>query len=244
MFNKLSRTNKILIGSQVLLIIILVMSVRSCNTNQALAELNQYKLDEYLEERQEFVTTINEQGEQIAIQDEVIITKDKKIEKQLLENSQLKKLNRQIKIGFETKLENVIAEYEGKLEDNLISETIHDTIHDTVYTNPIGVKFGTPFSLYDDWYYTAGSIEKNGVLFDSLSFRNDLTITVGRKREGWFKPMETKVEVVSSNPYTRINSLNNIKIQENKDKLINKPWFTFILGTATGFTIGVLSTVK
>ena len=171
----------------------------------------------------------------------MVITKDRKIEKLLLEKSELKRLNRQIKIGFETKIKDIIAEYEGDDGDNFITETVHDTIHDTVYVNPIGVKFGTKFTLRDDWYHSAGRIMQDGVLFDSLSFKNDLTITIGRKREGWFKPMETKVEVRSENPYTRINSLNNIKIQEKGDKLINKPWFTFLLGTATGFTIGVLA---
>lgn len=240
MFSKISNTQKVMIGSQVLLIIIIVMMARSCSEQKAIAELNQYKLDEYLDERQEFVTTIGNQGAELASQEEVILAKDREIEKKLLENSELQRLNRQIKINMETRIDSLIAKYSGSGSDIFITQT--DTIHDTTFVQvPIGVKFGTPFSVNDQWYYTGGKITQEGVLFDSLSFINDLTITVGRKRDGWFKPMKTMVEVRNENPYTGVTGLNNVNIQKEKDKLINKPWFTFLLGTGTGFLIGVLA---
>lgn len=237
----MKKLNWILIGSQVLLIIIIVVMSRSCENNRALAELNQYKLDEYLEERQTFVTEINKQGDSLVSQKLVILSKDRDIEKQLLENSNLKRLNTQIKIKSETKIRDIIAKYGGTPEDNFITETIHDTIRDTIFVNPIGVKFGTPFSVVDPWYATSGKITVDGIYYDSLSFNNDLTITVGRKREKWNKPMESYVEVQSKNPHMNITGLNNVTFVKDKEKIWSKPWFNLLIGTAAGFTIGILA---
>lgn len=234
----MKKINKILIASQVVLIVIIILISRSCENNKVLAELNQYKLSEYIEERQKFVTEINDKGETITTQEQVILSKDRKIEKKLLENSNLKRLNSQIKIKSETKIRDLLARYEGNNDFIMRIDTIHDTI---IINKAIGVKFGTKFSAIDDWYHTVGKITLEGIKFDSISFKNDLTITVGRKREKWHKPMITYVEVKNNNPYTNVNSMNNVTIKKNKEKIWSKPWFNLLIGVAAGFTVGVLA---
>jgi hypothetical protein len=199
-------------------------------------------MEEYLNERQEFITEINDKDEQIATQKQVVLSKDREIEKKLLENSNLDRLNSQIKVKFQTQIKDIIASYEEGGDGGLIVGT--DTIHDTlIVEKPIGVKFGTKFKLdTDPWYYAGGSITDKGVLFDSLSFKNSITITVGKKRDGWLKPMETLVEVKSENPYTGITGLNNVTINKKKETIWTKPWFNLLVGIGGGFIIGAIAT--
>lgn len=232
----MKKINLFLIGSQVLLIVFLVMSIRGCNNRQLQLENNELKLQTYLEESQKFEVLVNEKNEVIASQELVLLSKDREIEKQLLENTSLKKLNTQIKIDFDNRVEDIIADYVG--DNNTIYITKRDTIRDSI---PIGIKFGTPFNKKDDWYSISGKIERNGVLFDSLSFNNHLTITVGQKKEGVFKPYKTYVEVNSENPYTTFNSLNNVSIND-ESKIWSKPWFNFLLGAAAGTVVTTIAT--
>lgn len=234
---------KLLIGSQVVLIVIILLTFRSCRNSQIESQNNKLLADTYLSETQKFKSERDKLGRQIVEQEQVIISKDKEIEKQLLENSNLKKLNSQIKINFETKIKNIIAEYEAKAGEPIYVYST-DTIHDTIPV-PIGVRFGTRVKAHDQWYNFAGTIEKGGLSMDSLSFNNKFTITVGERREGIFKPLKSFVEVQSENPYTTINGLNNIKVIEKKS-IWSKPWFNFLLGTATGsiLTTAVIYGVK
>ncbi len=225
---------KIMAGSQILLVIALFLCMKSCDNAKMRAENTQLLVDGYLEEQQKFDLEIDKLGKQIAEQEEVIIGKDRSLERKILENSNLKKLNSQIKVNFQTELKNVIAKYETIPGQDIFVHTT-DTTHDTVLVQvPIGVKFGTRFSTFDDWYHYSGSVTRNGLLMDSLNFTNKLTITVGKRREKWNKPLKSFVEVQSDNPYTNITGLNNVKVINKSDKVWNKPWFNFLMGTATG----------
>lgn len=229
--------------SQIILILVIIFISRGCKNSQLESQNNKLLADTYFNESQKFKSERDKLGRQVVEQEQVIITKDKEIEKKLLENSKLKKLNSQIKIDFETKIKKVIAEYEGK-NGGPIYVYHKDTIHDTIQV-PIGILFGTRVKASDQWYKFAGVIEKDGLLMDSLSFNNKFTITVGQRREGIFKPLKSHVEVVSDNPYTTITGLNNIKVIEKKS-LWNKPWFNFMLGTAAGsiLTTGIIYGAK
>lgn len=222
---------RLLLLAQIILILAIIFISRGCKNSQLESQNNKLLADTYFNESQKFKSERDKLGRQVVEQEQVLITKDKEIEKQLLENSKLKRLNSQIKISFETKIKDLIAEYEGKNGGPIyIYKT--DTIHDTIPV-PVGILFGTRVKASDQWFNFAGTIEKNGLLMDSLSFKNKFTITVGERREGIFKPLKSYVEVQSENPYTTINGLNNIKVIEKKS-LWNKPWFNFLIGTAAG----------
>lgn len=212
-----------------LLNILLFFSIRSCNQNKDSLEVSKLQLEKYAEERQKFEVKINEQGKTIAFQEQVIIRNTKEVQELLKANTDLNKVNQQIKISFENKIKNVIASY----KDSIKFITIIDSFNNEV---PIGVKFGTGFSKVEDWYSIYGTIEEVGVLFDSLSFNNRMTISIGSKRKNIFSPLKPMIEVYNENPYINITSLNNIKV-EDKTKFYNKPGFNlatgFILGSAT-----------
>lgn len=208
------------------------------------AEEHQLKVSQYLKSEQEFKTKINNQGQELAYQKQVLINKDKDLQRLLLENSDLNKLNSQMKFESLTNIKNIQALYKDVkyLTDRIRSISILPN-GDTVYIekiDTIGIPFGTRFDKSDNWFNFSGSIEKQGLEMDSLSIYNSYVITVGTKRKSLFKPSETYVELFNENPYTRTVSMNNIKVIEKKkwyQKDIVKFGSGFILGAATMFLI-------
>ena len=183
----------------------------------------------YKTRSQHFETLNNSKDQRISIQNKVIARNNKELQDLLKENSDLKKVNKQIALEAETKIKNVIASY--------TKDTIETFIYDTVEVDkPIGVVFGTEFTLNDKWYTVAGKIQKEGVLIDSLSFISDKVINIGYSREKWYKKLEPKVEIVENNPYTTTTNLNNITVQEDK-KFYQRPLFWFLSGAVVGVLI-------
>lgn len=208
--NKLPVSNILII----LQAVIILSFLGKCNVDKISIEEQQLKIDQYLSGTQKFEKKINKLNQELATQKVVLINKDKKLEKQLLINSELSKLKSQIKIVTETTYSDLLVEY-------------RDTIRDTI------VRFGTPFSFKDKWLTIDGSVEKQGIKLDSLNIYNSYQITVGTKRESIFKKPQTYVELFNENPYTKTNSLNNITVIENK-KWYDKTIFKFGAGLIVG----------
>lgn len=223
-------------------VVIFILLFRS--NDMISAEEHDLKVSQYLKNEQEFKSKINKQGQELTYQKQVIINKDKDLQKLLLENSDLRKLNSQIKFESVTNIKKFDALYSQV--DYLTRKIKQISIlpdGDTVYiekTDTIGVPFGTKFNKSDKWFSLTGSVEKQGISMDSLSILNSYVITVGTKRKSLFKPSETYVELFNENPYTRTVSMNNIKVIEKKkwyQKGIVKFGSGFVLGAVTMFLI-------
>jgi hypothetical protein len=199
-----------------------IFKIESCNTEQ----VNSNSFESFENETQEFKIKISKDSSTIASQDLLIVENSKELQKLLKKNSDLQKVNQQIKISFENKIKDVIAAY----KDSVVFVYGKDSLDKEI---EIGILFGTKFSEQNDWYNLSGSILKSGVMFDSVSFNNRLTVSIGNKDKSFFKPLKSTLEVKSDNPYSNINSLNNIQVVDNR-KFYEKPAFKFI----TGFIVG------
>jgi len=189
-------------------------------------------ISDYKSRSQHFQSLSNAKDQRISVQNKTIAKNSKELQSLLKENSELKKVNKQIAIESQTTIRNLKAKYSQK--DN-VPVFIYDTLEVDKFI-PIGVNFGTTFKLQDKWYSLAGIIEKEGVNLDSISFKSDFLINIGYSREKWFKKLEPKVEIVDNNPYTTITGLNNITIKENK-KFYQRPIFWLSLGIVKGVLI-------
>ncbi len=175
----------------------------------------------------------------------MIANKTKELEKELLKNSTLISINQQIKFEASTKIKNVIAQYINSSGAGLGSEviTIHDTIggKDTIIE---GIKVGTKFKAdSSQWYKAYGSVEKEGVTFDSLRFKSDFTMNIGEKKKkgykGWLLGRrDAKIELINPNPYTTIDVMKNIKLEDKK--WYDNGWLKFGIGVLVGGTIIIL----
>jgi len=180
---------------------------------------------------QVFTKQTDEQGRQIIQQEQIILTQKQAIKHGLLEIDRLSKVKSQVKIVSRTKLDSVFVPF-------TLTETDSIFISDTI--NAISVP--KEFKLSDKWYSLAGTINKRGVLMDSISFVNDMRISIGYKKQKLIKRVFASpipiVDVQNENPHTEIIGLNNIVIQENK-KFYNKKAFWFGAGFVGGiFLIG------
>jgi hypothetical protein len=154
-------------------------------------------------------------------------------------------LNEQVKFEASTKIKNLIAQYTSR-GDEII--TIRDTIRingkDSIRTIE-GVKVGTAFKAdTSKWYKVYGSIQNNGVKFDSLSFKSAFTLNIGEKRvkgyKGWlFGKKEAKVELINPNPYTTVDVMKNIKLEDRK--WWDNGWVKFGAGVFLGGTLIILA---
>jgi hypothetical protein len=228
---------KIVIVGQFLVII---FCVRSCHLKDLTVNKNGLEIKMYEGRANEFETKANKLGEKVYTQDQMILEKTRALEKQLLKNSTLASLNEQVKFEASTKIKNILAAYTGSNGTQVI--TVRDTIRlangkDSV-TVTEGIKVGTAFkSDTSKWYKIAGSIQKNGVKFDSVSFKSDFILNIGEKRvkgiKGWlFGKKESKVELINPNPYTTVDVMKNIKLEDRK--WWDNGWVKFGAGVLAG----------
>ena len=95
------------------------------------------------------------------------------------------------------------------------------------------------FSLLNDWYSINGSIKLNGLMIDTLSFNNEMTLTLGSKSMGIFKKPKPIVLIEYSNPYVRTEGLQNIIIKDDL-RFYDRKGFWYGVGVATGVLIPVI----
>lgn len=205
------------------LAIICIVSIRSCSLKELEITSSGVKIQMYEAQAHVFKTTVNKLGETITTQLAVITNKDKEVEKLLSKNSSLSNLNAQMKFSSEAKMYDVVAAYA------VPPETIR--IHDTTY-----IAVGSGFLKVDKWYSISGYVEEKGIVFDSISFKDSITYNLGTKRKpglfGYFKPYDPTVEVISSNPYITVKSLQNMKFV-SKPKWYERRGVWFVAGVVS-----------
>jgi hypothetical protein len=94
------------------------------------------------------------------------------------------------------------------------------------------------FGLTTKHYSFMGKTKVDGVLLDSVSFTNNMTITIGDKKMGFLRKSKPIVSVVNDNPFMATKSMSNIVI-ENDVKWYHKRGTWFVIGASLGF-IGAL----
>jgi len=249
--NKLPLKKMVIIGQ----FLVIIFFVRSCHLKDLTINSNGVQMQMYEGKANEFEKKANKLGQEVALQNQMVVQKTKEIEKELLKNSLLTKLNEQVKFEASTKIKNILAKYSGA-EMNFGNSgdggTVVITVHDTIKVNGKdsiraieGIRVGTKFKAdTSQWYKVAGSIEKDGVKFDSLSFKSAFTLNIGEKRvkgyKGWlFGKKEAKVELINPNPYTKVDVMKNIKLEDKK--WWENGWVKFGAGVLVGGTIIILA---
>ena len=217
--------------TSILLVVVLIFAMRECHISEISVGDNYIKLDQYKKEAMAYNKTINKLGQEVTYQEAVLIDKNKVIEKQILENSNLSKLNRQIKLQTVASKSNFTAGYE-----NAEVHEIHTS--DTIYEF---IPVGTNFSHSEEWFALSGRVGGDGIEFDSVQFNNSLTLTLGYgKRKGLkelFKEKPLIIEGVNSNPYMSTVGMQNIAFKKPKKKWYETRAFAFGVGVVAGIAI-------
>jgi len=203
------------------LIVIILLVWDSCSIRR---ELSAYKENiaklNYAE--QYFNETINEQGNIIAEQEQIILSQKDAIQNNMLVIKDLKDVQSQVKVRSVIRIDSVLVPYTDTI-------MIHDTIP-FIERN---------FNLKNEFYAFSGITKRSGVLLDSVSFNSGLNVTIGRKKMGLFKSPKPIVEVEYTNPYINTLSLNNVIIKD-EPKWYEKKSFWLGVGLISGVTSGIL----
>ena len=216
--NFLDKKN-LLIGLLIVCMILLV-----CGYANTKADLSSFKkqIGKLEFKEQKYIETIDENGNKIAEQEQIILTQTQAIENNLLEIERLKEVSAQVVVNTITQIDSVFVPF-------YVDTTITDSVDFDF------IKVPQMFSLQNEWYSLGGNIQKSGLLLDSLSFNNELTLTLGNRSNGFLKPTTPLVLVEYSNPYVSTTGLQNIVIQ-NDLKWYDKKGFLIGLGFLGGMT--------
>ena len=220
----------ILTKKNILLALLLIFAILLvCGWVNERAELKEYK-DQMLKfeiDEQRYLEAISEDGTFLAEQEQIILSQKDAINNHLLEIKNLKKIKSQVIVNTITKVDSVFIPF--------VSDT---TIKDTLLLDNY-IFVPQKFSLLDDWYSFDGTIKKGGVLLDSISFNNKISLTIGNKSMGFFKKSKPIVLVEYSNPYVRTTAMQNIIIKDDL-RFYDKKGFWYGFGVVSGIGVVIL----
>ena len=204
---KMKKTiNRIVILS--LIVICVSLFFRSCQQKHEYSSA----VEDLLREKQGFEKIIDEQGRESSYLRATILTKDKSIEKQLKEISDLKTLDTKIKIANHTRIDTLVIE-------------LHDT---TLITSTDTIKY-QKFSHSEEWFSIDGKVQDKKLIIDSLNIKNQYTIEVGDAKVGLFKK-EKRIYVRNENPHTSTDDLKFFILQDERKWYQKDAWK--LIGTA------------
>ena len=150
----------------VLLLLCLILLVCGwANTRtELLAFQNQISKFEFKE--QGYLETINDNGNRIAEQEQIILTQEQAINNNLLEIKRLKEVNAQVVVNTITQIDSVFVPF--------YVDTTSIVLNDSIVDMDNFIQVPQQFSLSKEWYSFGGEITKTGLLMDSLSLFGEL----------------------------------------------------------------------
>tara|TARA_B110000977_G_C11072281_1_gene489934 strand:- start:55 stop:714 length:660 start_codon:yes stop_codon:yes gene_type:complete len=175
--------------------------------------LNDYKIEmrKFKLENLSFEDEINERGERIISQDQIILSQKDAIEQGLLEVNRLKKIKSQVSVVTETIIDTFIVNH----TDTIVEYRNGDAF----------LKLPQSY-LYETEHLNFGAeISKIGLKVNNISIFNTSSVTIGYKSNGLFRKKSAVVEIQNSNPYVMTNSVGNVIIKEKQNPLTDyKVW--------------------
>jgi len=203
----------------VLTIIVILLVWNGCNQK---ARLSAYKkqISKLHLTNQSFVEEKTKDKKTIVTQQQLILSQKDAIQNNLLALNGMKKVQSQVRIQSVFKVDSIFVPY----TDTLIVEK-------TNYKY-----FG--FSLNNDKYNITGKTKEDGILLDSISFNNNLNVTIGNKSRGFFRASEPIVKIEYQNPYVSTKSVENI-IVKNEVKWYDKKGTWLTMGLIGGLVGGI-----
>lgn len=208
-----------------LCLVVILMLKNIYNSNIRLSNYkNEIKKLEFKE--QSYNELLKENGSKIIEQEQIFLSEKDAIENNLLiVKKELKKVKNQIRYNSNIDIDSVFIFFDK-----------YDTIY---YKDSMFVS--KEFNLNEPFYSINGVTKQNGVLIKNVSFNNDMTITIAKKRNGIFKKSTPIIQLDNTNPYITSNSLQNITIK-NELKWYEKKSNILLFGLATGIVTGIIIT--
>lgn len=208
-------------------LIILFFSVKSCRQNEMIAE--NWKAQ--VEYKDTVIRELVNKNGQLVAEKELVQTNSAKDIKALSEKIFL------LEKGIKKVTALVRATQVVKITDTLIVyEPGQPQAPDTGMI-PAANAIVTPmrFSQITDNYSINGTVEKIGVKINSLILPNTISFRIAEKKEGLFKPRQTVVQAINSNPLFVTKGMQSIVLKPHVSAW--NRWIKPVLFTAAGSLI-------
>jgi hypothetical protein len=181
-----------------LMLIVILLSIQLFGNNRDFKKFKQ-QIARFEKSELLYQEEINEKGERIIEQQQVILTQSDAIEQGLLEIDRLKRVNSQVHIVTNTVIDTILISH---------VDTVVQLINGNSY-----LKLPQDYSFSDEFLNFSANVNTHGLSVDNISVFNEGTITIGYKRQGLFKPMIPVVEVKNTNPYMKTSQVRNVVIE-------------------------------
>ena len=164
----MTKENLLKLSFVVLIIAVILLVWDGCSKKAQLSAF-QRDMSKFDISTQKFTQKLNENNQTIVQQEQLILSQKDAIALNLVEIDRIKNIKSQVRIKSVIDIDSVFIPY--------ITTEI-----DTMYiTNPCNF-LEKKFSLSNEYYSFSGITKKDGVLLDSVSFNNDMSITIANKK--------------------------------------------------------------
>ena len=171
---------------------------------------------------QKYLETIDENGARLIEQQQIIMSQDDAIASGLLEIEKLKEVNSQVSVVTNTIIDTIVVSH---------VDTVIQQINGNAY-----LKLPQQYSFNDDFMNFKAEINEVGLSVDNITIFNETTVTIGKEKQGLFKPLKPVVKIKNTNPYMNTMSVQNVVI-EKKTNLIHDKRAWGVVGIFIGLAL-------
>ena len=177
--------------------------------NSLLGNLSNYQMRE-----KAFKVELRKDSSTIATQSQTLLSqKEAERLKILVLEDKMKKVQSQVSTKTNTGISDVVVGWAGIIDDDTTGLVQHDTL---VVTDTNCLRIPKRFEVKEKFYQISGEVIRQGIKFDSISFPNETIVTVGERKQNLFSKKESVVQIKNTNPYVKMQSMNNIVIKPKK----------------------------
>lgn len=156
------------------------------------------------------------------------------------EFDRFKKISAHVRFESQTRIDTLRIRYDHY--DTIILNDYTDYVPiDTV--KKYFIQIPKKVSFKDQWMSLNATVD-TVFQMDSMKFMNKFDVTIGYKKPDkpfkFLRKKEPVVELISYSPYTSVNYVNNITVEDKKSSIFLSPVATAIYGIGIGFGIGKL----
>jgi len=203
-----------------------LFSINKCTVNEIqLDRVNQDWSFKLSAKEKEFTKKVLSDSSVIATQKQNLTALEDKQLKLLSEAEGLKKLKSVVRTTTVTQIERVFIAFTDTIIVNENNEAIDSLKH---------------FEVNNEWYAFSGLVYPNGLMVDSISIKNRFSVAMGYEKPSGvlrsFKKKNPVVKIKSENPYTDIQTMENIVVKEKK-RFYQTTGFKVGVGLIGGFLI-------
>lgn len=210
--------------SLAILVVTLIFALREgCNrkqTNDLIIDIKSYK-----DSAQHYQVTINGLTKDVAYNKSLVLENESQLKAVTHKNSELAVL---------------VDKYKSVSSASVI-KTITKIVNDTIrLRDSIPCDFKEIKVKRDSAnYFFAGTISPRFFSIDSLSIPNKQNVVVGKKKLGFLKGTEYRIEILNTNPIIKTTNIENYVIKEKK-----KWWQTQVTAFGLGVIGGIVLTTQ